>query len=301
MLSHQPSIVVRVKGGLGNQLFQYALGRHLALRCGGRLVVDLTKLYDLSKSVRRRYQLGVFRPPLEYTLLSRINKAVRLPVVYDALAQLTTWAKNAVKWQRHYRERSLRFDETVFRLSGDVYLDGYWQSEKYFANIADIIREDLLFVPPSPTVTEFGLHVRSSPAVGIHVRRTDYVSGKSATGFVGLEYYNTALRTLSCAAESLGPYLVFSEDIEWCREHLASLLAKDCIYVDGLRNESGAAISDFWLLSQCKYFVIPNSTYSWWAAWLSTRPDKVVLAPKRWFRNSAWDDQDILPSGWLRV
>ncbi len=296
-------IVIRVKGGLGNQLFQYAIGRHLALLRGEELVLDLTPLLDPATPVRRMFDLSVFRPTLKCTLISRLAGRLPVPRLYNATAQAITLLKHTLGIQRLYLERSTRFDPNVFQVSADAYLDGYWQSELYFTDIADIIRQDVKITPQDSDVLALANLAQSSGAVAIHVRRTDYVnvaSSVTSLGFVGVEYYQRALAALRPTA-GLAPLLVFSDDIAWCRRHLSSLLWRECLYVDKSSIGASTPSVDLWLMSQCRYFVISNSTFAWWAAWLSRTPDKIVIAPWRWFGNPRLDSTDIVPATWIRV
>jgi Glycosyl transferase family 11. len=181
-----------------------------------------------------------------------------------------------------------------------MYLVGNWQSEKYFADYADTIREDLtLRMPPAGRNAAAAERISAIQSVAVHVRRGDYVSRPVTNRFhgtCGLDYYERAVAFLEDAYPDLR-YYVFTDDPEWVR-------ARMCLSVPFLvcdRNRPSEAHLDLYLMSLCRFHVIANSTFSWWGAWLSTRPDKQVVAPHRWFAGAdpaRYPTDDLIPSSW---
>ena len=295
-------VIVRLGGGLGNQLFQYATGRALALRTGTELRLDLGLF---GKGAYRPYSLGVFdleaEPaspdalPFEFRQWHRSALTRRL---YSRLPRrLIIRRQNG---PRVIREKGFAFDESVTHASGDVYLVGFWQSPKYFEDAAAVIRSDLALtsqrVGASVPLTD---DVRQEGTVSVHVRRGDYVSHPANTGrYVDCspQYYEHALELLSARVEVRSVY-VFSDDIEWAKTELQFAIPT----VFASEPSSRSDIADFFLMSQCEHHVIANSTFSWWAAWLGRRPDGLVVAPSGWFTDAARDTGDLYPVEWFVV
>lgn len=285
-------------------MFQYALGRHIAIREKTRLALDATLLFDPSARrnyVRRRFDLEIFTLPAECTVLSQVAQILPLPRVFDYSSRATTALKSAIGLERYYREASFRYDERIWEQTGKVYLDGYWQSEKYFRAISQTIRQDFTLREQSEAALMLGGVIAGEPSVCINVRRTDFTAGPSATthGVVGLEYYRQALDLMVGRCQN-ARYYIFSDDIRWCRTELVPIIPKRCTVVT--HDYAGPAFRDYlWLMTQCTHFIIPNSTFGWWAAWLSTSPDKIVIAPDPWFADRSIDTSDLLPSSWIRL
>jgi hypothetical protein len=287
-------IIVRLCGGLGNQMFQYAAGRRLALRTGSELKLDLT---PLDRSRERSYGLHVL--PIRATRAS--SAEIRhLTLVPKPLRLVRRLFRRPVRPASHFREPDLRFHPEILDLSDGVYLDGYWQSERYFADAADVIRIEL--AAPAPTSDrdrEVAEWIDDCEAVSLHVRRGDYVTSKVARETLGPcapDYYRRAAATLTERLDS--PRLfVFSDEPEWARETLD--LPLPMTVVD--HNGPDDAHRDLALLARCRHHVIANSSFSWWGAWLSPNPSKIVIAPRRWFAREDLSADDLVPERWLRL
>lgn len=284
-------IVVRIMGGLGNQLFQYALGRALSVKSGERLLLDLTA-FDSD--------------PQRFYMLDRLNIAAEIAPRRLARRLQTRgigrlWRAVAGTPLRVVREQSARFDPAVLDLAGGVYLDGYWQSEKYFDRIAASLRADFALRAPL-TCERLALSsdiAAAGHAVSVHVRRGDYASNPvvgAHHGTVPAEWYAEAMARMIADVPDAS-FFVFSDDPEWARAHLpaTSPIAFIVPAADGRDEE------DMHLMSRCRHHVIANSTFSWWAAWLNPSPDKRVIAPRRWFLDPARDARDIVPEAWERL
>lgn len=290
-------IITRVVGGLGNQLFQYAAGRSLALANEVPLKFDLR---DYARHPDRRYVLdefdvagGIATPDeTEEALRRRNDRRWR-----KRLQRLHVRPPGGVTF---FRERVPCFDPAVERLRAPAYLYGYWQSERYFSGIRSQIREDLhpRFEPGSEAL-RFASQVLSCVSVAVHVRRGDYVSNPQVRKRLVVclpDYYRRASGLLASKEPDLH-YFVFSDDLEWTREHLTFLDPATFVVLDSPRSD----LEEFWIMSQCRHFVIANSTFSWWAAWLGEHPRKQVVAPERWSLGEPGHDSDRYPAAWLRV
>ena len=308
-------IIVRLMGGLGNQMFQYAAGRRLAHVRQVPLKLDLS-FYDHQQETNpndtpRHYSLEqyciqeAFASPADLKPFALGWKRSLPARLWRRLRRMLPFPSAAVYWQRWSG-----FDPAVLSLGGDVYLSGYWQSWKYFADIAGTIRQDFrLREPLHPTNQRLADEIRASNAVGLHVRRGDYVANPVTAAYHGscnLDYYQRALSIV--AGNVPQPHLfIFSDDPPWARDNLAH----DLLSPDSQGNGSRISIvdnrdidrdyEDLHLMSLCRHFVIANSSFSWWAAWLGTCPEKVVIAPQRWFADPSDEPVDLVPPEWVRI
>lgn len=270
------SIEVMLRGGLGNQMFQYALGRALSIRSGLPLVLDLSALgFDVA--VARRYELACFR------LCEHGMRKLPQPLHRAREVALRLLARIPVASTYLIKEPALAFEPEVLRHGGPCRLDGYWQSERYFESIAARLRRDFEFLPPPDSRNaECMARMQRSNSVGLHIRRSDYVTDPAANALHGTcarEYYDAALEVVRSRFGSGFELFVFSDDIEWVRANLRFPLSST--YVDWNR---GRDFEDLRLMSACRALVIANSAFSWWAGWLNPDAGKLVVAPRRWYR-----------------
>lgn len=290
-------VVIKPIGGLGNQMFQYAVGRHLAHLLGTELKLDISGYENCNL---RKYELGSFNivenfasPREVKTLTSQKN---------GALARLVQCLLRRPKDRApsHIRESYFHFDSEILNLPNNVYLDGYWQSEKYFNNIEDVIRKEFAI-----TVLQTGKNqkmaelISSRESVSLHVRREDYVSNLHTSkvhGTCGLDYYARAIAEIYSRVDS-PHFFVFSDDVEWSKANLD--ISHPVVFVD--HNNALRSYEDLRLMSQCRHHIIANSSFSWWGAWLNPDSDKTVIAPDRWFNKEDIDTTDLLPESWIKL
>lgn len=266
-------VIITVRGGLGNQMFQYALSLKLH-SLGVKVLLDL-HVFD-RVSMHNGYELeDIFRISADY---SSSNPMKRL--FYK------------LKYPKK-REYSFAFDSEIEK-SRDVILDGYWQSERYFESIDEQLRKKLTF---PPLVSEENINtlrkIEESNSVSIHIRRGDYLSAPEYQGICTLDYYQRAIAYIE-ETVSNPHFFIFSNDISWCRENLP---LENCTYVNG--NEGSSSFRDMQLMSACKHNIIANSSFSWWGAWLNKHRDKIVIAPTLWLNDV--DDSTIIPKEWIRI
>lgn len=279
-------IFVRLMGGLGNQMFQYALGRKLSLDNDKQLVIDLSHLENQPEGeVPRDYELDCF--DIKAKIIHKPSENYRSA----ALRKINPSVIN---------ESSLAFDKSVLGLKDNVLLIGYWQSEKYFKSIEKQIRQDFTFIKPlskaKQSVSDDILSTHNP--VSLQVRRGDYATHPSSVNFHGLmplDYFDKA--TGMVAKNLKDPhFFVISDDPEWCKKNLK--LKYPTTYVDHIPNTGQ---EDMRLMSMCKHHIIANSSFGWWGAWLNPRKDKVVIAPKKWFLEVPSDLDDRLPKNWIKI
>lgn len=286
-------IVVRLYGGLGNQLFQYATARRLAHNIGTELALDIG---DLGKNVTnittRNYEL--WRYPVHARLLS--SKEVKLAKLYTN--KILKRLPLPRPWLL-YKEKHFQFDSKVFEFMNDVYLDGHWQCPKYFDCIQNMLRTELTPILPMGSVDEtIADAIKDSNSVSIHVRRGDYVTLQCAAqthGTCSLDYYREAIELMIERVDS-PKFFIFSDDPDWTRENL--YINAPTEYVN--HNGADSAFQDLKLMSLCQHQIIANSSFSWWGAWLNSNHNKIVVAPKIWFLD-ARDTSGITPESWVKI
>jgi hypothetical protein len=293
-------IIVRLKGGLGNQMFQYALGRTLQHRRGDELRLDMTYLLGspiFKWDVPRSYDLDVFQIQPAFSYVPRLlHRASWNPSWNPGNAEAVP------KRQTFVEEKEFGFHPEILDLTApSLYLDGYWQSQSYFAEIQGEIRAAFQFRKPlSPAGCQLAQMLASVNSVCVNVRRGDYITSESTRntlGFVGEDYYRRGIDWIKANVQD--PWLfVNSDDMPWCREHLKFDLPTT--YLDEAR--AGWKFGEqLQLMTMCKHFLIPNSTFAWWAAWLGTRDGKLVVCPRRWFRNESITSKDLIPPSWVTL
>lgn len=280
-------IIVKLKGGLGNQLFQYALGRNLALKNSTKLKFDIT---ELEQDELRGYELDKFNISGSIATKSKMRSIQK--------SRKNIFSKLLGRSYLYIKQNGLYFDATIMETRGNIYLDGYWQCENYFKDIRDIIiKEVTIKYEPDKRNKSMLEKIENSNSVCIHVRRGDFISNKKTSevhGTCSLEYYHNAVKIIE-EKVSNPEFFVFSDEPQWIKANLK--LKHSTTYVD--INNPEKAYEDLRLMSNCKHFIIANSSFSWWGAWLSNNPDKIICAPKRWFISA--DEGDIVPKSWIRV
>jgi glycosyl transferase family 11 len=290
-------IVVKLKGGLGNQMFQYALGRSLTIKNRCKLLLDLSELEDTTQThTMRHYELSHFHVDAHIASGGfNTDRNVHSPLSTFFRSILTTKEK-----LKHITEKSNRFDSTIIQTVDNSYLDGYWNSPKYFEEYQEIIRNDFAFKDKlSEENTEMAEKITSCFSVSLHIRRGDYVSNPKTNAYHGTcthEYYDKAvLHILEMNREAV--FFVFTDDPVWVKENFK--IDADYIIVSKPNNLSG--LRDMQLMNLCQHAIIANSTFSWWAAWLIKHSDKIVIAPLKWFNDPSIIVDDLFPKTWLRI
>jgi hypothetical protein len=284
-------IVTRIFGGLGNQMFQYAAGTALSHRLGVEHKLDVS---DYLSDGHRRFELDAFHtrfrvasaeecaPYRERTLLKRVSQRLRPPYRRDV-----------------YKQPGFGYDSRFTEAGDGRYLNGYWQSWRFFEKVEPLIREHFtLRREKTERVSQLAEQLRRSETVSVHVRRGDYKTREAQAyhGILPASYYREAIeRVLSRHPKAR--FLFFSDDMEWVRAHLDTRLP---LFDSG--DEVGrTALEDLHLMQHCRHHVIANSSFSWWGAWLNPDPDKTVVAPVDWFATKENETKDIVPPSWIRV
>ena len=274
-------------------MFQYAAGRALSLKHNTELMLDLDAFLDSDSN--RKYNLDVFGLKNNYHINFNKSNVIKNKPILD-------WQPSEHKFSNYtiYKQPFISFDPNFANYPNDCYLDGYWQSTKYFLKYEKAISEDFQF--NNSIFDEYGDlidKIVKVNSVAIHLRRGDYVSDRQTNlvhGALDVEYYIDAVDFIS--DKQLNPhYFVFSDDPEWVQANLSTI--KPITYMGKLNPD----VVDLYLMSVCKHQIVANSTFSWWAAWLNKNPDKIVVAPKKWFSNKDLNNQigDLIPNNWRKI
>lgn len=295
-------IVTRLMGGLGNQMFQWAAARALALRHGVEAKVDLSYLEHLHPTTTPRpYELTCFavEPPIatpDDLRWARSGEPHGLP------ARARDAVKTLLRPQRLrlLQQEGLGFDDRVLHAGPNVLLVGYWPSERYFGDAEGTIRADFRFTRPLVGAdAEFAAEIAACDAVSVHVRRGDYVADARTNAFHGSlepEWYVKAVDEIKRRVPGAVAF-VFSDEPDWCRDHMRLPVPTRVVDHDSPRR----AADDLRLMTLCRHHVVANSSFSWWGAWLAGSGEGMVVAPRRWFQDPAIDTAPITPSSWLRL
>lgn len=290
-------VVSRIRGGLGNQLFCYAAARRLAIANNAELVIDDVTGFARDAQYAREYSLDNFRIPAR-----KATPAERL----EPFERLRRGFAKAVSRIKPFPERSyleqegIDFDARLldFKVRDTVYLDGLWQSEEYFRDIADVIRADLQIIPPADELNAgLAMDIESSTAVAVHVRWFEQPGGGGAHNLTAA-YYKRAIAVMEERIRS-PKYFLFSDNPEAAVKLIG--LPENRVCVSNNKGQ-GNAYADLWLMSQCRHFITANSTFSWWGAWLGVAPDKFVVSPAQKMGTlTAWGFAGHLPDAWRQV
>ncbi len=277
-------------------MFQYAAGRSLSLQVGTRLYLDTT---DYESCSGRAYALEVFRisaKPLagwqgicgrqlrrkRYKCLTSLLQALHVPIAF-----------------RYLDDAEDRYRAKVTKTGCIAYLDGYWQHESYFSGIRGVLLRDFAFKEsPDDENRTMLARIISENAVCTHVRRGDYTTpnGRAFHGVCEVSYYNEAIRHIQ-ERVSNPHFFVFSDDPQWVVSNLPGVERMTIV----THNCGGSATEDLRLMMNCRHFIIANSSFSWWAAWLANAADKIVVAPKQWYASPVKRDDDPALEGWTRL
>jgi hypothetical protein len=293
------TIIIRISGGLGNQLFSYAAARRLALVNKMELVIDDVSGFAYDSVYRRHYQLDHFKvTSRKASPKERLEPMSRVRRYFKRRWNLT----KPYKHRRYIAQESNEFDPRLlsFKPKGQVFIEGNWQSEDYFKDIEPIIREDFQIVSPNDaTNLKIAEQIRNCKAVAVHVRFFDEPDNVNLNN-VPSDYYNRSIK----AMEKIEPdahYFIFSDRPLLARPRIP--LPNHRITLVSHNHDDSLAYADLWLMTQCMHFIIANSTFSWWGAWLASNPAKQVIAPGLEMSNGkmCWGFRGLLPNEWIKI
>lgn len=283
-------IIVQFMGGLGNQMFQYALCEKL--KSNGNVVkADIETGYK--KDELRKYDIDIFQE----IDIEKVDSNI-----YENYLKKAYKLKNRIIGKifpykkKIYNEKGMFFDSNIFRLR-DAYIKGYWQSERYFLDIRNILLQKFKFPEcRDEKNSQYLKQIKEGISVSIHVRRGDYLTEtnrKIYGNICTIEYYQKAIKYFEEKYPEVC-FFVFSNDVKWTKENLQM---RHAVYVEGNSEENG--YKDMYLMTQCKHNIIANSSFSWWGAWLNQNEEKEVVAPSKWLNTE--EVKDIWCEGWKLI
>ena len=266
-------IIVRIIGGLGNQMFQYAYAKALQKK-GYDVQIDISKFKNYT--LHGGYQLDKFKIDLE----TSSNTS-------NFLTKLGT--------SRILKEKSLLFDEEHLNPDKTKYIKGYFQTEKYFSNIKNVLFEQFALKEHlSETTLAYKKQIENfKNSCSIHIRRGDYITNDKANkvhGICELDYYYKAIDFIKSQYKEL-QFFVFSDDVNWAKENLS---LENVTFI----NHNVIPHEDMFLMSLCRFNITANSSFSWWGAWLNKCKNKVVIAPKKWFVTK---ENEVACANWIKL
>lgn len=296
-------IIARLKGGLGNQMLQYATGRALSLKLGVNLKLDTTSLYSkIGGDTPRLYGLDVFNIKSEKANdeeLIKFNKPIQ-KIIQKIFRKIT--GKN-----------HLVYDPTILNSKDGSYIQVLWPCEKYFKDYRLQILNDFTLKNPLSTQAQNIKEKisQSQNSTSIHIRRGDYASNQTYQAWHGLtpiSYYENAINYIIKKTNKNKPaetpetvsFFIFSDDINWVKNNLkiTNEQAHEVIYVsDGIITDA----EEITLMSLCQNNIITNSSFSWWGAWLNQNPNKTVITPKNWIANPKINTSDVISAEWVKM
>lgn len=286
-------IIVKLQGGLGNQMFQYATAFTVAKRRNYKLKLDTSFYRNTPNRIftLNNFQISAQTIKVPSGYLESIIKKVIPSKYLKRLNLFPPYSKIVIK------EKSLEYDPSVFELPDNIYLDGYWQSEKYFFDYHDEITKEFTFKHLPDTINDgFAKDILNTNSVSLHIRRGDYIScnsNKEIYSQCTVDYYQNAVKYIADRIKN-PVFYIFSDDADWALQNLN--INFPIIFITQNRNKEH---EDLRLMTLCKHNIIANSTFSWWGAWLNRNPEKIVIAPAQWFVNG--DKIDIIPPGWITI
>lgn len=293
-------MVIKLIGGLGNQMFQYALAVIVAKKNNSKLLLDRTFFESTEESLGhtpRNFELDVFKSDSLEASLDQILAFKKLSNINRVKKKLK------LNYPKIYNEMSFSFNPKVLKLKAPLYLSGYFQSFKYFLGYETIIQK--IFEFPLKELDDHNKEIleiiKKSNSISVHIRRGDYVTNKNTQKFHGncsLDYYRHSIEYFSANKDAT--FIFFSDDMDWVKQNFKSLSFPK-IFVD--KNLGENSWKDMLLMSSCKNNIIANSSFSWWGAWLNLNKNKIVIAPKIWFANKKQQklSEDILPKEWIQL
>lgn len=284
-------IIIKLQGGLGNQLFQYAIGRTLEKRYKKEVKYDLSFYSNNKKFTPRSYLLDNFNTAVKIASDREINET--RPIFSYLIKKII----NKIFYKKYHIFYEPDFLESL-KNKDSAYLEGYWQSFCYVEPyLEDLKKEITLKIAPSDLFKKMSDEVSGSGSTAIHIRRGDYVANGSSLVAVNISYYQKAIDFIS-EKTNKSRYYIFTDDVEWVKKNFNFLEGKSVAYVSSLGLND---YEELILMAQCSNFVIANSSFSWWGAILSQNKDATIICPKDWKNIYLKNDENLCPKEWVRI
>ena len=290
-------IIIKIFGGLGNQMFQYAFGKYLSKRNDVDLLLDISYFRNQSLRKFELNHLNVKNLQFAEESQIRIVRKESNPISF-LFRKLNTAVSPYYKWSV-IEQMNFDFDPNYLKVEAPAYVSGYWHSENYFLGIADLIRSEFDYIKDlAPYAQSISNQIGTGTSCSIHIRRGDYVNDANTYvvhGVCSMDYYLRAIAAINAQFKDV-TFFVFTDDIPWVKT--SSLFNNtNFTIVENTDNH----FEDFKLMSKCSHHIIANSSFSWWAAYLGDFPSKVVISPSKWFKNKLADRISITPKTWIQL
>jgi hypothetical protein len=290
--------IVKVSDGLGNQLFQYALAKRLNEQ-GFKVIIDISWYENIEyRFTTRKFQLDSFNSSIEIANQRQCSqiKSPKFIVFFNSffwkIQSLVPYFR-----KRHVKEQFSGYDSNIFKIPNKAYLEGFWQSPKYFQNIRNILLKEITLKSESIDIKSYKSEIQlQRTSIAVHIRRGDYTLPNSVHRLLDGTYYSNAIKRM---IEILGDnihFYFFSDEHEF-------IIQQDYYLVVPYKRvvKTTSAEEDLMLIKTCKHQIISNSTFSWWGAWLNENPNKVVISPTRWFNEEKNENPDLIPDEWIKI
>ena len=289
-------VIVKLFGGLGNQLFQYAFGQYMAKVLNVIVKYDLQTGLSMRNFTTREFELMNFDFDINVATIDEINGLKFLSSGFFSRLQRKLIQQFPVFSKNYFVEDISHKLLTDNELKDNCYYDGYWQSFHYLDINKDVLQSQICLKKFSIGNEELVDNINLKNSISLHVRRGDYISIKKNRDIFhicNLDYYKAAIDIIEQNVSD-PQYYIFSDDIEWAKQNF---IGSKFIFVEG-----NIPHIDMYLMSNCKNNIIANSTFSWWGAWLNNNPNKVIIAPQRWYHGAMNDaSKNLIPEKWIRI
>jgi len=285
-------VIVKIWGGLGNQLFQYSFGQYLAFKLHTTVKYDIQTTNSLSSFTQRDFALSSFNIKVDAATAAEVNEKKYFSNIQLARVERKLAQQFPSFFKKHFVEQTIPQQPASLAITDNCYYEGYWQSYEYLQPIETQLRNEIALKDPLPvTAAKTLAAMQRCLPVSIHVRRSDYLQHANLIN-CSIQYYNNAI---ACIKEQFSDvqFFVFSDDIPWCKQHFTGT---DFSFVEG-----NSHYEDLILMSRCHHHIIANSTFSWWAAWLNSNTGKKVLAPGKWHTKKDNRLNELLPAEWIKL
>jgi hypothetical protein len=297
-------IIVRIIGGLGNQMLQYAMGRNIALKNNVELKLDISAFgtYTLHPYVLNNFNI-IENIATDNEIKEFTQWKFEIRDEFKKIYHVFDKTLNAIHpyYKRKYiKEQGFTFDPNILKVKDNAYLEGYWTSEKYFKEIEPVIRKEFIIKgEPDSSNAHLTSEILDTESISIHIRRGDYITDPVTNKIFStgsMDYYTKAVEDI-CKHTSAPHFFIFSNDLEWVKNNFSIPYPMHLVTINGPDTPHW----DLHLMSLCKHHITANSTFSWWGAWLSTNKDKRIYTPKRWYKVDYIDQKDFFPDSWIKI
>ncbi len=283
-------IIVKIWGGLGNQLFQYSFGKYLSGYLQTPVKFDIKTSDEDPKAPKREFGLSLLNLSIDKASATEIRKLNKL--IYSPFYRLQKKLAGTLPGLfHHYMVETDANTASNTPLRNNCYYEGYWQCYKYPEAIKKELQQMITVnYPLDEHTNKIQQQIANTLSVSLHVRRQDYLT-HPVLRTCPASYYKKAISHFNINSKK-ATFFVFSDDIAWCKENFKD---GEYIFISG-----NSAAQDLALMSNCKHNVIANSTFSWWGAWLNQNRDKIIISPADWFKNKETSKQ-LLPQTWIKI